>query len=67
MISVACDWLIPFAVGFGLFVDELAYILIRGKDHKDNYSPISLIGTACFTILFVVLRTWIVTTLGFLK
>ena len=43
-----------YAVGLGLFVDELTYLLIRGKDHKDNYSRTSLLGTAlCVLIVFL--------------
>lgn len=45
-----------YAIGFGLFIDELTYILIKGKDHKDNYSIISLIGTAIFVILIYFLK-----------
>ncbi len=37
-----------YAIGLGLFVDELTYILIGGKTHKDNYSTISIVGTVVF-------------------
>ncbi|MEK7672792.1 MAG: hypothetical protein AAB373_02820 [Patescibacteria group bacterium] len=38
-------------VGLGLFLDELTYLLIGGKTHKDNYSKTSLIGTFLFLVL----------------
>src|SRR3989338_11491260 len=34
-----------YALGWGLFVDELTYLLIGGQNHADNYSWISLAGT----------------------
>jgi len=45
-----------YAIGVGLFVDELTYIIIRGKSHKDNYSTISLIGTLLFIIIVFLFR-----------
>lgn len=43
-----------YAIGMGLFVDELTYLLMRGKTHKDNYSKISLLGTLILvTIVFI--------------
>lgn len=48
--------LVIYAVGLGLFIDELTYVLISGKNHKDNYSIISLSGTAVFVILIYLLR-----------
>jgi len=46
------------AVGWGLFVDELTYLLIGGKSHEDNYSKISLLGTFFFIILTFILRDY---------
>lgn len=48
--------MIVYAIGLGLFVDELTYILIGGKTHKDNYSKTSLFGTLLFTILVFIFR-----------
>ncbi len=45
-----------FAIGLGLFVDELTYILIGGKTHADNYSKISLLGTLFFIVLVFIFR-----------
>lgn len=52
-----------FAIGLGLFVDELSYIIIGGKNHKDNYSLKSLFGTVLFIVIVYLLQTWII---GFL-
>lgn len=49
-----------YAIGLGLFVDELAYLIIGGKDHKDNYSKASLFGTLIFVIVVYILRDYIV-------
>lgn len=48
-----------YAVGLGLFVDELSYILIGGKTHKDNYSTKSLLGTVIFILAIYLLRNQI--------
>ncbi|OGN25406.1 MAG: hypothetical protein A2925_00015 [Candidatus Yanofskybacteria bacterium RIFCSPLOWO2_01_FULL_44_22] len=47
-----------YAIGLGLFVDELTYLLIRGKNHKDNYSKISLLGTLFFAIIVFIFRKY---------
>ncbi len=39
-----------FAIGTGLFIDELGYLLIGGKNHEDNYSKKSLILLLLFII-----------------
>ena len=49
-----------YAIGLGLFVDELTYIIIRGKDHKDNYSAVSLFGTFLFVLAIFVFRDYLV-------
>ena len=59
-ISFLFSNLIVYAIGLGLFVDELTYLLIRGKTHKDNYSIISLSGTLFFVILIFLLRNYLV-------
>lgn len=48
-----------YAIGFGLFVDELTYLLIGGKNHKDNYSKVSLLGTLFFVIIVFVFREYL--------
>lgn len=49
-----------YAVGLGLFVDELTYLLMRGKDHKDNYSKISLFGTIFFVAVVFLFRDYFI-------
>jgi hypothetical protein len=52
-LAIPLENLILGAVGWGLFIDELTYILINGKNHKDNYSRISLLGTFVFAALSI--------------
>jgi hypothetical protein len=49
-----------FAVGLGLFIDELTFLLMRGKNHADNYSKISLLGTAFFIVVIYLLKEFII-------
>lgn len=59
IIGLLLHWRVIYAIGLGLFVDELTYILIGGKTHKDNYSKISLIGTVFFIIIVFMLRNYL--------
>ncbi len=43
-----------YAIGIGLFVDELGYLFIRGKNHADNYSDASLALTCFFVVLTII-------------
>ena len=45
-----------YALGWGLFVDELGYLLIGGKTHQDNYSRASLFLVVIFIILTFIFR-----------
>ena len=49
-----------YAIGLGLFTDELTYILIGGKTHKDNYSKSSLSGTILFIVAVFFLKDYLV-------
>jgi hypothetical protein len=49
-----------YAIGAGLFVDELSFLLMGGKTHQDNYSAASLLGTLLFVIVVFVLRHFLV-------
>ena len=51
------------AIGLGLFIDELTFLLSRGKTHEDNYSKMSLLGTACFVILVFVIKDYLISLL----
>ena len=57
--GLVVNFLTIYAIGVGLFVDELAYLLIRGKTHADNYSVKSLIGTVVFVVLVFIFRKFI--------
>lgn len=54
--GILMDNLILYAIGLGLFIDELTFLLIRGKNHEDNYSKTSLIGTAILIIIIFIFR-----------
>src|SRR3989344_1287872 len=45
-----------FAVGTGLFVDKLGYLLIGGKTHEENYSKASLLLLGLFVVLAYIFR-----------
>lgn len=60
ILGLTLDSILVFAVGLGLFTDELTYLLIGGKTHKDNYSKISLLGTAGFIAVIFLLRNYLV-------
>jgi len=49
-----------YAVGAGLFVDELTYLLIKEKTHADNYSRRSIVGAIIFVFLVFVFRKYLV-------
>lgn len=49
-----------FAIGLGLFVDELGYLMMGGKTHKDYCSKISLILSGLFIILVYFFREQLV-------
>jgi len=61
VIALAIHSLILYAVGWGLFVDELTYLVIGGKTHQDNYSALSLSGTVILMVVIFFARGWIVT------
>lgn len=48
-----------FAVGLGLFVDELTYLLGGGKNHSDNYSWWSLTGTFILVLVVFFSRSYL--------
>src|SRR2546426_538449 len=51
-----CDSVLLYGVGAGLFGDELAFLLMRGRTHADNYSVMSLVGTAVVVVSVFLLR-----------
>ena len=60
IIGLIISFMPVYAVGLGLFIDELTYLIIRGKTHEDNYSKKSLVGTIFFIILVFFFRDYIV-------
>ena len=60
LIGLLFKSLIFYAIGLGLFIDELTYLLIRGKNHEHNYSKVSLIGTLFFVIVVFILRNYLI-------
>lgn len=56
LLGIVLGTMVIYAIGLGLFVDELTYILIRGKNHKDNYSIISLVGTFILIVLVCIFQ-----------
>jgi len=45
-----------YAIGLGLFVDELGYLIIGGKTHEENYSKQSLLLLGFFIVLTYIFR-----------
>ena len=45
-----------YAIGVGLFIDELGYLIIRGKTHEENYSKNSLMLLTIFVILTYIFK-----------
>lgn len=50
-LGIFLDNIFVYAVGVGLFIDELGYLLIGGKNHNDNYSGDSLLLLCVFVVL----------------
>jgi len=56
LVGILIKNLIVIGAGTGLFLDELTYILIGGSTHADNYSWISLAGTAVVLMVIFYFR-----------
>lgn len=59
VLGIAFSSLTVFAIGLGLFVDELAFLLMRGKTHEDNYSKASLLGTLFFVAVVFYIQEYL--------
>jgi hypothetical protein len=59
-ISILLGSVVLYAISLGLFVDELTYLVIRGKNHEDNYSEISILGTVVFVIIAFLFRDYLI-------
>jgi hypothetical protein len=57
--SAIFNFPILYPIGLGLFVDELPFLILRGKNHKDNYSVGSLLGLGiCILLVCMFKRTF---------
>lgn len=41
------------SISVGVFMDEIGFIIIKGKSHKDNYSPESFMILMFFILLYL--------------
>lgn len=48
------------SICMGIFFDEIGFIIIKGKNHEDNYSPQSFMILIFFIILLFIFREPIV-------
>jgi len=48
------------SISMGIFLDEIGFIVIRGKTHEDNYSPQSFMILMLFIVLLFMFRETIV-------
>ena len=48
------------SISMGIFLDEIGFIIIRGKSHEDNYSPKSFMILMFFILLLFIFRENIV-------
>ena len=44
------------SISTGIFLDEIGFIIMRGKTHEDNYSPKSFMILIFFLFLFFLFR-----------
>jgi hypothetical protein len=56
-----------YAFGLGLFIDELTFLIIKGKNHTDNYSYKSILGTLFFIIIIFIFRDFFLGYLFYLR
>lgn len=59
-IGLAFSNIFIYAVGIGLFVDEVGYLIIGGKTHKGYYSKTSLFISGSLAILVYFFREQII-------
>jgi len=48
------------SVSMGIFLDEIGFIILKGKTHEDNYSPQSFMILMFFILLLFIFRENIV-------
>jgi hypothetical protein len=60
IIGVLCKNIVVFSIGLGLLIDEIPYLIIHGKTHKDNYSEKSLAGVLILTLIVLLARNFLI-------
>lgn len=55
-----CTNIYLLAISTGIFLDEIGFIILRGKTHEDNYSPQSFMLLMFFILLLFIFREIIV-------
>jgi hypothetical protein len=58
-VALVISSLVLFAIGLVLFIDELTFLIMRGKSHADNYSTISLLGTMFFIVVIFLAKDYL--------
>ncbi len=48
------------SISTGVFLDEIGFIIIKGKTHKDNYSPKSFMILLFFILILFIFRESII-------
>ncbi|MCI8671682.1 MAG: hypothetical protein HFI36_06630 [Bacilli bacterium] len=48
------------SISVGVFMDEIGFIIIKGKSHKDNYSPESFMILMFFILILFIFRETII-------
>lgn len=52
--------ILALGISLGVFLDEAGYILINGKTHEDNYSPMSFILIMLLEVILFLCRKQII-------
>lgn len=60
-ISILLKNIYLYGVGAGLFIDEVPYLLLKGKTHADNYSKKSLVLLIVFVVVIFFLKKLLLT------
>lgn len=48
------------SISMGIFLDEIGFIIIKGKNHEDNYSPKSFMILMIFIFMLFIFKSYIV-------
>lgn len=56
LVGIFSRSVILYSLGLGLFIDQLAYLIIGGKTDQDYFSEVSMLGTLGFVIVILLCR-----------